>query len=353
MESAAPSPQLDNPRQGNILLVGEGAAAEALRAATSSLGFETRREGYPDVAVDQVDEATAVLMIAPPLRGMATPRVVARLAQVVSPEGIHLDVVIGEDAPAKLTGALYKARAQAVYRWPRERTVLLTDLIAAFGEPSPWRQTPADRALQRAVKDRVRRGGAGCPGITEMMVMHGVAFLAGEVKSLADLDACAEALARTPGLRRIVTRHVTVTDRQVTDHQLAGDVYQVLESAAPVHGSQIVVSVEEGRVRLEGEVRHRRDARRVVELARHVTGVRSIEDAVTVTNGGGISDETLSQLLAAAFPDSRALAVKTFDGVAVLEGVVTRASTRREVETQVRVEVGRRVVNKLQVGGPR
>ena len=115
-------------------------------------------------------------------------------------------------------------------------------------------------------------------------VKNGIVTLSGEVDMYAKKIAAEKAAKRVSGVKAIAEDiHISVSPALVkTDAEIAEAVYNALKWYSVVQEEKIKIKVENGHVKLEGEVEweyQRDNAKAAIE---NLTGVRSVQNRITV-----------------------------------------------------------------------
>jgi len=327
------------------------AVAKVLRG----MGVGVVCESDAESALQDLDLVTCAFVVIPPLVKRSAHQVCTTLRQTLGSRGTPVLVVLRSAMPPREQGALYWSGAAGVFDWPREKLPFLrivARLTASIISSEPqWR----DRALTRAANQRLRK--ARLDADLSVFVVHGVAVLEGQVSALWKRDAAQVALEFVDGIHDVVSDGVTVLSDGVSDRELAKSVRQMLQGAAEVDASTLAVKVKDGTVTVSGEVAHRREMSRLLDLVRHLRGVRSIESLVTIAPQRKRRDSQIARDLTCeiqdAIRDAPGVAVAVFGGIAVLQGNVRRNSDRRRLERLALEQEGvGRVVMKVGLNAP-
>jgi hyperosmotically inducible protein len=122
----------------------------------------------------------------------------------------------------------------------------------------------------------------------------------------------------------------------IDDAELARNVKEALLTQTDSAGIDIKVAAEDGWVRLYGVVDTLSQKSAAEEIARQVTGVRRIENDITVANEGTLSDRDLLDAITERLtkkPEHEQIGVRVHKGVVTLVG---HAETYEDVQEAVR-----------------
>ena len=125
-----------------------------------------------------------------------------------------------------------------------------------------------------------------------------------------------------------------------------------MRHTSDVDESTLAITVNNGCVVLTGSAADRKELDRLVELARHVRGVRDVQRLVVVSKKAKQQDRIVAGHVRKALATRGAAEVSAavFGGVCVLTGRVARAPHKRALRNLVEAVPGvNRVVDKLAV----
>jgi osmotically-inducible protein OsmY len=171
-------------------------------------------------------------------------------------------------------------------------------------------------------------------------VKDGVVTLTGHVNSYPDRLAVLKATKRTSGVKAIADEIIVELpiDYRRSDSDIAASALAILDNHLHVSAEDVLLTVNEGWVTLNGNVKlsHQKKA---VELAiRHLRGVRGVENNIKIkTEPMKISGDVVRDKIENAFQrhahcDAEKIRVVVADGIVTLEGEV---QTLREREAAV------------------
>jgi osmotically-inducible protein OsmY len=310
-----------------------------------------RHLGFQE-AIDAGLAGIGAIVLVPPLRGAPCEHAVGvlRRARWDLPA---FALVPGGTSDARAAG-LYRQGATAVFSWPLEAELfppVLAELLE-IERRSP-RRTDADRALQRAIRARLRVLGRAERRL-RISVRSGIVSLGGSVDRLWKKRSLENGIAHVAGVRSVEARNLEVAPSGIADRDIARSVRTLLEGVSSVEERTLSVSVHEGHVVLMGTVINREEWFHALELIAAVEGVRSVTNQTLVAPKRKQSDRTLArrlqERLSTLVRESEEIQVAVLAGVAVLRGNAPLLAAKREAETLVSREGSiARVVNKIEV----
>jgi osmotically-inducible protein OsmY len=297
-------------------------------------------------------EETLAVLLAPPLPGTRPERAV-EMVREASPD-LPVFALVPLDLPDAVTLRFYRSGANAVFALPLEQKLLPALLGELLGvEAPPARATDADRALERAIRARLRVLGKTERGL-RIAVRNGVVKLAGEVDRLWKLRSLDQNIGYVPGVTAIDARALEVAPSGLPDRDIARSIRSLLKGVSSIEDRTLNVSVHDGHVVLMGTVINREEWLHALDLLAMLDGVRSVTNKTTEAPRRKQVDRALArrlqERLAALVSGSEEVRVAVLGGVAVLRGKVSLLATKREAETLLsRDEAVAQVVNKIEI----
>lgn len=167
----------------------------------------------------------------------------------------------------------------------------------------------------------------------------GVVMLSGRVASDYEKRAAEKAAKRIGGVRAVANELEVIPDPPYArdDGTLAQAVIDSLRWAVVVPDKQVQVTVEDGRVTLEGEVRWAFQKREAENAVRNLVGVKGVLNLITIKsepNAGNVAEQIEAALLRSAQIDAHAVTVEAEEGTVILSGLV-RSWAEKEAAEQV------------------
>lgn len=221
---------------------------------------------------------------------MATTRTDADIQRDVI-ESLYWDVrldsadvgVTVHDGRVTLVGSVptYRARSAA-----REDALVIRDVVDVDNrlevEISSELDTPTDEDLHATVEDVLGADPDLAAVDIEVDVQDGVVHLTGSVPTFWERELARSVTATLPGVRGLTNELVVVPAGDHDDVELARTIASTLTRNRHVDVSNIDIEVTEGRVTLTGEVPDEGTHQRVLDAARHRSGVTEILDKLHV-----------------------------------------------------------------------
>ncbi|OGQ85875.1 MAG: hypothetical protein A2289_17250 [Deltaproteobacteria bacterium RIFOXYA12_FULL_58_15] len=299
-----------------------------------TLNIAIRRLGEDISPADAIGAFTAALVLVQPLGKRNMTQAIGEIRDAPKSKNIPVFVAAFDMVSDKEARRFYEAGATAVFQWPREALCfprLLAEVIGIH-EVRGTARNP-DVAVARAVRARLRlTNGLAAP--LRLNVSHGVFRLEGEVDRLWKKDAIEELVALVPGVTGVFTEKVRVGPSGLSDQEIGQSVESLLRTTTTGTFDTIAVSVENGSARLAGSIDSKIELRRIVDLIKHVNGVRSVETLVTVSPSQRRSDRSLANRinkgLFSIFANP-SVTVLVFGNIAVVSGNVRSLATKRKI----------------------
>ncbi len=189
-------------------------------------------------------------------------------------------------------------------------------------------------------------------------VKNGIVTLTGQVDSYSKKLTAEKAIKKIAGVKAIAEEiQIGVSpDFKKTDTEIAEAIMNALRWHTAVKEEKIKVRVENGNVRLEGEVEweyQRNNAKNAIE---NLTGVRSVTNAITVKSKISTSDIQIkinSAFHRSATIDSAKIKAEVIDGKVTLRGKIRSIAEKEDAEKAVWNAPGiTSVDNKLEIEVP-
>jgi osmotically-inducible protein OsmY len=194
-----------------------------------------------------------------------------------------------------------------------------------------------DGQLQRDVMEELRWDPAVGQAEIGVAAKDGVVTLTGEVESFAKRFAAMKAVTRVAGVRALAGDiHVKIPNASTrTDTEIAHAAATALDWNVEVPVPGVRATVQDGRIRLEGEVEwaYQRDA--AERVVRYLTGVKGVTNVISIKPRVSVSDvrkRIEDALKRSAEVDSQKIKVKAIDGKVTLRGSVHSFAERKDAE---------------------
>lgn len=163
-----------------------------------------------------------------------------------------------------------------------------------------------------------------------------VVSLTGYAHTYADKVHAEQAAKRIAGVAGVANDiHVRLTGEARTDPELAREAVAALKAALPAASEAIKVIVQDGAVRLEGQVTWHYQRLRAERTVMHLRGVRSVANLITikpVVSPGEVRHEILAAFQRSATIDAGRLNVEISGNKVTLTGRVRSWAERADAE---------------------
>jgi len=197
-----------------------------------------------------------------------------------------------------------------------------------------------------------------------MTVYEGRATLTGSVTSLSAKRSAEQAARETTGVRRVFNYLRVAPDQQPDDNQIERQITQTLANNSTVESYEIDAQVEDGTVKLHGEVDSHLEKWEAAEAVSSINGVREVKNRIDVDDNttwvyydpytypglmpgemdrpqnetttptdSELREDIQSELFWSPFVDSDDVDVQVTAGVATLTGTVEDYSELRDATT--------------------
>ncbi len=337
----------------SVLLLGKTHLARSVARTIRSAALPVARTSTAASVADALDAGTAAVVFVP---GPETQRLGAAFGALRAKIGkreVPVILVVGAEPSGRTLRSLYGNGANAVLVWPKDRSALLAALFRI--EPLGFiaRGSARDNRISKRVKKSLAQESEDL-GALNVRVVAGVLVLFGRLDALWKVDVARDLAGATPGVRAVVCEGIEVLPPRLPGRAVASAARGMLKSASEIDPSSVKVSVSEGRLTLSGRVERRREVRRLLDLMRHVRGVRAVENELTVAGKKAQSEKAIAKeirsTIARDWPEA-SVEVALFDDVAVLGGAVRQAQHRAGIEALAASFEGvDRVVNRIATG---
>lgn len=347
-----PSKTTKPQRRPHVALIGNPHILIPLRAELDDLGIGSLAQESPAMLIEEANESTKAVVIAPPVPDESVEEICATLS--AQHPRLPIFTVVRSTLPWKSEKRLYESGSMAVFLWPKEKSSLVQTLIGLVYVPRRLAdQRPKDAALGKSVRERLRVAAELRDCRLNSRVSRGVVVLTGKVRGLWQIEAAASIVRSIPGVQHVVTDPIRVESEGPSDRVIEKTVRRLIRSISELDLSTLAVKVSQGEVTLAGTVGSSLELERASALIRQLRGVKSLQTFVTVSPEARLRDRSLAKeierALAIRYPKRR-IGVSAFGGVVVLRGSVPLAETRENIGKLVALHTGvERVVNKLAV----
>jgi osmotically-inducible protein OsmY len=335
-------------------VVGETDKTAPVREALSSIQVRIRElAGFPEVDQALGTTTVGIVLVEPPQAALIEEAAgIAAHRPTVSV--LPIFVVVPDATTDSQVARLYRSGATCVFAWPLESAVIATLLREILGvELRSSKPSDADRALQRAIRTRLRVVGKDEKGL-RISTRDGAVSLSGTVDRLWKKRALEDAIAQVPGVRMLAADRLEVVQSGVPDREVANAVRSLLRGASSIDQETLAVSVHDGFVVVVGTVLNREEWLHTLELLSMLEGVRSVINRTEVSSrkkkqirGHALR---LKRSLEVLLTDAAEVEVAVVGEVGVLRGRTPSLSVKREAEAILLRDPGiERVVNKIEV----
>lgn len=167
-------------------------------------------------------------------------------------------------------------------------------------------------------------------------VKNGVVTLTGIVHHYSDKVQAEQAAKRIRGVYGLANEiEVLVGSDARSDAEIARDAVAALQMQLPASVESIKTIVEDGHIRLEGQVHWNYQRQRADAAVRHLRGVKSVRNLIAIA--AVVATKEVRGAIQAAFHrnaqiEANRITVDTVDGEVVLKGTVKTWAEREEAE---------------------
>ena len=185
----------------------------------------------------------------------------------------------------------------------------------------------SDMQLQRDVLEELKWDPAVHAAQIRVEVKDGMVTLAGRVESFAEKWAADSAAKRVSGVKALAVeiRVEPTRFRELTDADLARAAESALKWHAHVPQDCIKVTVEKGRVTLEGEVEKQFEREIALQVVLHLAGVTDVSNQIVLkpkVEPTQVKAKIKAAFQRSAIVDARRITVKAEGGKVILTGTV-------------------------------
>jgi osmotically-inducible protein OsmY len=195
-----------------------------------------------------------------------------------------------------------------------------------------------DMLIQKDVMDEIIWESALNASEIGVTVKNGIVTLSGQVDAFYKKAAAENAAKRVVGVKAVaedIQVGISPSFKKI-DAEIADAVLNALKWHTAVQEEKIQINVEDGIVRLEGEVEwefQRRSAKSAIE---YLTGVRSVINAITIkpkVTATGIQQKINAAFLRSATIDAGKVAAEVSGSKVILRGTVRSLAEKYDAET--------------------
>lgn len=222
----------------------------------------------------------------------------------------------------------------------KRRISHLTALVAGLALPFATGQAkehkePTDGAITRALSAELFLDEGVRSQKIDVSVDHGIATLTGSVDNVLAKDRAVERARSLRGVRSVVDR-IAVVPVVRSDAQIRQDVESALVADPAADAYELRVTVNAGKVTLEGTVESYGERSLSEIVAKGVRGVRAVDNQVIVQSPDTRRDHEImhdinGRLSRSIEVDADLVDVKVSDGVVKLSGIVGSAAEKARV----------------------
>ena len=215
-----------------------------------------------------------------------------------------------------------------------------------------------DYQIQRDVIDELRWEPLLSSSEIGVAVKNGIVTLSGQVDSYSKKISAEKAAKRIAGVKAVAEDiHVKILPSYFkTDTEIAEAVLNALKWSDAVQQEKIKIKVEDGIVKLEGEVEWEYQRNSIKSTIQNLSGVSSVIDLISIkpkTTPFEIEQKIKAALQRSATIDAAKITADVLGGKVILRGTVRSYAERDDAEVAARNAPGiSSVENKLEIEVP-
>ncbi len=227
-----------------------------------------------------------------------------------------------------------------MYRMGKEsRKILLLLTFALFLGSAPGIQakqnqpTIKDSKIAQAIEIELLTDDSVSAHLIDVEVEDGIVNLSGSIDNILAKDRATKIAESIKGVRA-VTNRITVKPPKRNDETIEGDIRQAFQEDQATDSYQIDVNVDDGEVTLRGTVDSWAEKSLCGEVAKSVTGVKSLQNNITISYAAErldneIATEIRRRLESDIWVNAYLLDVEVDDGKVELSGTMGSAAEKR------------------------
>ena len=201
------------------------------------------------------------------------------------------------------------------------------------------RTIPDDR-IQRAIEGELWEAHAVDANGIDLELTGGIATLSGRVGNILSKERAIRIARMTRGVVAVVDR-MTVRDSGRSDMAIESDLERAFTADPATDSWEIRATVENGAAILTGTVQSDAEKRLAERVAKSVSGVRSVDNRLTVDYGEPRSDAEIKSEIEQLFRwdarlDDGLILTNVTDGNVTLKGEIKTLALRRKAESIVK-----------------
>lgn len=204
------------------------------------------------------------------------------------------------------------------------------------------------KELEKTVRDRLAWDDRIDETQIDVSIYEGIATLKGCVSTYPEKVLAEIETQMVPEIISVVNNiEVKFPDsyEMPSDQEVKEAMFCLLDANSEIDSDDVVVSINNGNVVLEGTVNSFWKSDKILEMISHINGVISVSNKISIISGETITDEDLANIIIKTMQnsvhvDAHKVDVKVEDGIVTLSGTVSSMSEYDAVKNIVKFTKG-------------